>query len=136
MNLITRRLPSKLENVTPFIREVLEKMKSLPLPEEEIFPIKLSLEEALTNAMRHGNKLNPDLSVDVDLDFDDDRIVVKVKDQGDGFDMAHVGDPTRGENAQKPGGRGVFLIKRLMSHVEYFDGGRGIKMVKRIGKKI
>jgi serine/threonine-protein kinase RsbW len=135
MKMIAQRIPSKLENVAPFIREVLVLMKKFHLSEEETFHIKLSLEEALTNAMRHGNKLDPSLFVDVDLDVDDDKVIVKVKDQGEGFDEARLGDPTTGENNQKPGGRGVFLIRRLMNEVEYFDGGRGVKMIKFVAKK-
>jgi serine/threonine-protein kinase RsbW len=132
MKTLARRIPSKLENVAPFIHEVLETMKGLSLSEEKTFSIKLSLEEALTNAIRHGNKSHPDLCVDVQLDFSPDRVVMNIKDQGEGFEVSRVVDPTSGENAQKPGGRGVFLIKELMDEVEYFDGGRAIRMVKRL----
>ena len=135
MKMISERIPSRLENVAPFIREALEKIKILSLPEEEVFQIKLSLEEAMTNAIRHCNRLNPELFVHVDLDFDKDKIIMEVRDEGAGFDDSRINDPTYQDNAQKPGGRGVFLIRRLMSEVEYFDGGRGIKMVKFVGKK-
>jgi serine/threonine-protein kinase RsbW len=135
MNKLSRHIPSKLENVAPFIREVLELLESGQLSEEEAFPVKLSLEEALTNAIRHGNKLNPDLFVDVDLDLSPEKVVVSVKDEGSGFDVAQIVDPTAGANVQKPGGRGVFLIKELMDEVSYFDGGRGVKMVRFFGKR-
>jgi serine/threonine-protein kinase RsbW len=130
MKMIARRIVSRIENVAPLLKEALVVLEGLPFPPEEIFSIKLSLEEALTNAMRHGNKLDPALSVDVALTADDEKIVIKVKDEGAGFDARHLHDPTSGENTQKPGGRGVFLMKRLMDRVEYFDGGRGIEMVK------
>lgn len=135
MKMIAQRLPSKLENVAPFIREVLALMKKFHLSEEDTFHIKLSLEEALTNAMRHGNKLDPSLFVDVNLEVDEQKVVMKIRDQGDGFDEARLGDPTALENSQKPGGRGVFLIRQLMNEVEYFDGGRGVKMVKLTARK-
>jgi serine/threonine-protein kinase RsbW len=130
MKMIARRIVSRLENVAPLLKEALVVLEGLSFSPEEIFSIKLSLEEALTNAMRHGNKLDPTLSVDVTLTADHEKIVIKVKDEGAGFDARHIHDPTSGENAQKPGGRGVFLMKRLMDRVEYFDGGRGIEMVK------
>ncbi len=135
MKMISKKVPSRLENVAPFIRDVLALLQKLRLSDEEVFHIKLSLEEALTNAIRHGNKLDPSRFVDVALDADDHKIVMEVRDQGDGFDEASVCDPTLGENTKKPGGRGVFLIRRLMNEVVYFDGGRGIRMMKLLAPK-
>lgn len=134
MKKFIKRIPSKLENVIPFVNEALREMKAF-CPLEDIFPIKLSLEEALTNAIRHGNKSDPALYVDVEIEFFDDKIVMKVVDHGGGFDAARVADPTSKGNEHKPGGRGVYLIKSLMDEAQYFDGGRGIKMVKLLRKK-
>ncbi|MGE5279474.1 MAG: ATP-binding protein [Deltaproteobacteria bacterium] len=128
--LLERRLPNRLEHVNVFIKEALVQFGALPLSGEEIFNLKLSLEEALTNAMRHGNRLDPDRFVDVSVAVEGDRLVMKVKDEGDGFDFSRVPDPTHHENKEKPHGRGVFLIKQLMSEVTFFDNGSGIRMVK------
>ncbi|MBU1147768.1 MAG: ATP-binding protein [Candidatus Omnitrophica bacterium] len=97
---------------------------------EDTFNMKLCLEEALANAVRHGNKLNPDLFVEVTVGIDADRVIIKVKDHGHGFDFKAVPDPTEDTNFQKPCGRGIFLIKNFMDEVDFFDNGRGIKMVK------
>ena len=132
--LLERRLPNRLEHVNVFIKEALAQLGALSLPQEEIFNLKLSLEEALTNAMRHGNRLDPDLFVDVSVELEGDRLIMKVKDEGKGFDFSKVPDPTHHDNKEKPNGRGVFLIKQLMSEVTFFDNGSGIKMVKVLGR--
>lgn len=129
--IISDKLPSKLEVIQEFLPAAIEKIKSqAPFKEEDIFNIKLSLEEALVNAIRHGNKLNPALSVSVAIEMKDKRLTIKVTDEGQGFDFKNIPDPTKADSLKKLSGRGVFLIKRLMDEVDFFDGGRGIQMVK------
>jgi serine/threonine-protein kinase RsbW len=132
---ISQKLPSRIEVIPEFILSVIDKIKSPELREEEIFNIRLSLEEALVNAMKHGNKLNPDLSVAVDIEATANYLKIEIRDQGAGFDFKNLPDPTKNENLEKPGGRGAFLIKKLMDEAEYFDCGRGIRMVKFFSTK-
>lgn len=128
--IISQNVVSKLEAVSPFILFVLEKIKALPFDKEAVFNIKLSLEEALVNAIKHGNKLNPKLSVKVDIKSDAKGLTISVKDGGRGFDFNAIPDPTVEKNMLKTSGRGVYLIKKLMDEVAFFDSGSGIKMVK------
>ncbi len=132
---ISQKLPSRLELIPEFIAHLIEKIKYLSLEEEQIFNLKLSLEEALVNAVKHGNKLNPNLSVEVSLQARDSSLIIKVKDEGEGFDFKNIPDPTQDNNLEKLRGRGVFLIKNLMDEVEFFDCGRGIKMIKFFKKE-
>ena len=133
---ITRKLPSRFEVVPQFISVVIDRLKKeFPLTEDEIFQIKLALEESLINAIKHGNKLNPDLTVDVTVTSQENRLTITVQDQGEGFDHTKVPDPTTKEKMMRTSGRGVFLIKKIMDEVIFFDAGRGIRMVKSIGKK-
>ena len=127
---INERLPSQLEKIPGFLSQVIKKIETLGLKEEEVFEIRLCLEEALTNAMKHGNKLDPDLSVEVDIEAHDNRLTIKVVDQGQGFDFENLPDPTDKDNLLKTAGRGIFLIKNLMNKVEFSDRGRVIKMIK------
>jgi len=131
---ISEKIPSKLELVPGFSLSLIDKISSLPLKEEEFFNIKLCLDEALVNAIKHGNKLNPDLPVEVDIEADDNSITLKVKDQGAGFDFQNIPEPIRPDTIHKVSGRGIFLIKSLMDEVEFFDYGKVIKMVKLIRK--
>ena len=134
--IIAQKLPSRLESIPQFLEVLIEKIKgSAVLSEEELFNVKLCLEEAIVNAVRHGNKLNPELSVEVIIEAGPDALTLKVINQGEGFDYSKVPDPTKGENFLKTSGRGVFLIKQLMDKVDYFDCGRGIKMIKFLKSK-
>jgi serine/threonine-protein kinase RsbW len=128
--IISGSIPSKLEKIPGFISGLLEKIKAFPIGGDDIFDIRISLEEALVNAIKHGNKFDPHLSVEVSLEISDDKVAVKVRDEGKGFDYASLPNPTSAANLDKLSGRGIFLIKSLMNRVTFFDGGRGIKMVK------
>jgi serine/threonine-protein kinase RsbW len=92
----------------------------------------------LINAINHGNKFSPDLEVEAKVEFKDDVLIMEVKDRGKGFDFTKIPNPTEEDNLHRNSGRGVFLIKKHMDKVEYFDCGRTIKMIKFLksgGKK-
>lgn len=129
------KLPSRLELIPAFVLAFIGKIKDLPLTEEDIFHIRLSLEEALINAVKHGNKLEPDLTVQVSAERKGDSLVIRVVDQGGGFDFNKINDPTLPENLAKLNGRGVYLIKKLMDKVEFLDCGRTVKMIKFLKKE-
>ncbi len=136
--IISEKLPSRLDNVTLFVTALLRKLESLPLSEEELFDIKLCLDEALINAIKHGNKFNDHLPVEVKVTAGKEELVIEITDQGVGFDFTKIPNPTEKNNIHKNSGRGVFLIKKLMDRVEHFNCGRTIKMVKSLnqgGKK-
>jgi serine/threonine-protein kinase RsbW len=132
--IITEKLPSRLEMIPEFMASFFEKVKSFSFSDDDIFDIRISLEEALVNAVKHGNKFSDTLTVDVSIEIISDKVAITVKNQGKGFDYAKIPDPTSGNNLAKLSGRGVFLIKSLMDTVEFFDCGRGIKMVKFLKK--
>lgn len=128
---LQERLPTDLKKVNPFVEQVFRKILTLTRTKEEIFKIKLALEEALTNAMRHGNALNPDRHVKVHIKVDRKQIILDVHDEGKGFDFQSLPDPTARDNAAKPSGRGVFLMRSIMDRVEFYDNGSGVKMKKK-----
>jgi len=124
----------KIHSDLKLIKEVDEELKikliDLRVSRSEFMNLRLCLNEAVHNAIKHGNKQNKDLFVYVDLKADSKSIEMVVTDQGDGFDYEDIPDPTTDENIYKTYGRGIFLIKKLMDGVEFFDGGRSIKMIK------
>jgi len=131
---IHKEIPSRLELILEFLTEIIEEIKKLNIAEPELFKIKLALNEALVNAAKHGNKLNAELSVHVDLDATDQRVIFKIRDEGAGFDISKLADPTKEENLGKTDGRGIFLVRSLMDQAEFSDCGRQLKMVKFLGK--
>ena len=96
-----------------------------------LFAIKLAMEEGLNNAIRHGNRLDPRKTVQVDYEIAPDRLVIEIRDQGNGFDPQAVPDPTADENLEKPNGRGIMLIRAYMDEVSYSKDGTHLRMVKR-----
>jgi len=96
--------------------------------ERDIFCIKLALEEALVNAIKHGNQL--DLSKSVSISYQVLRLSfeIRITDQGPGFDPDDLPDPTAIENLERPCGRGVMLMRHYMSDVEYYPPGNSLRM--------
>ncbi len=91
--------------------------------------LRVGLTEALANAMLYGNNRDPRKRVTVEAQIEPGRIAVRVTDEGRGFDPDQVGDPTTPANLNKVGGRGIFLIRKLMDQVEFNDRGNSILMI-------
>ncbi len=97
-----------------------------------MFDIRLCLEEALINAMKYGNRLREDLSVDLEVEFDPAQVRLTVQDQGTGFDVKKLEDCTEEKNLFRNRGRGVYLIHQLMDEVRYNEKGNRLVMVKSL----
>jgi len=98
---------------------------------QSAFAIKLALEEALINAIKHGNKLDRSKLVRIEARVQQDETEIIIEDQGPGFDRSCVPDPTAEENIDKCSGRGILLMEAYMNHVEWSNYGRRVRMIKR-----
>ena len=94
----------------------------------DVFAMRLSLEEAITNAIRHGNNGDKDKNVKVLADVSDEKLRVEVEDEGEGLEPEDVPDPTSAEFIERPSGRGLMLMRAYLNFVEYSNGGRKITM--------
>ena len=126
--------PSELKSVKEAWAKVSDDLADMSINEATLFDIRLGLEEAVINAVKHGNKQNADLPIEVEVNKKDDRIEISVRDQGDGFDIEQCEDPTKDENLSKYSGRGLFLIKNSMDEVNYLKDERCLRMIKKIKK--
>lgn len=90
---------------------------------------RVGVTEALANAMLYGNGSDPSKHVHVQIVLEAARAVVRVADQGRGFDPGGVPDPTLPERLHRSGGRGLFLIRQLMDEVEYNESGNQVQLV-------
>jgi len=131
-NRIKIEVPSEVAHIRIVSDKILNSLKDYNLNEDELLDIKLCIEEALRNAMEHGNKSKKNLPVKISYCVNKDKLEVTVEDVGRGFDYRKLPDPTKDENIMKGGGRGVFLILRLMDEVIFSDKGNRITMVKKI----
>lgn len=132
--LVTESIPSKLEAIQAFIGSFIKTLQAMSIDEGDLFAVRLSLEEALVNAMKHGNKMNAASTIGITAQLKKDTLELTIKDRGEGFDHQKLSDPTQKENIDKLSGRGVHLMKNLMDTVEFFDKGSGIRLVKSLKK--
>lgn len=93
------------------------------------FNFRVALTEALSNAMLYGNASDPTKRVQLDVQLFQGRVVACVRDQGNGFDPEAVEDPTLPENLTRPGGRGLFLMRKLLDEVRYNARGNAVTLV-------
>lgn len=99
--------------------------------ENDVFAIKLALEEGMINAIKHGNRLDPGKRVRVRAEVSGEKFDIVIQDEGCGFRRADVPDPTLDENLEKNCGRGIMLIEAYMSSVDWTDNGRRLHMTRR-----
>jgi serine/threonine-protein kinase RsbW len=95
----------------------------------------VAIRESVTNAVRHGNKMDPDKRVTVRFELNGPEFLIYVEDQGDGFDPEKLPDPLAEENLLRANGRGIFFMKNFMDEVVYnfpSDRGTQVKMVKKL----
>lgn len=93
--------------------------------ENDIYWLTIAAREAIANAIRHGNKMDPEKHVYVDLSLVDDTFVMKVRDEGDGFDISTLPDPCASENLLKDQGRGVYYMRTFLDEVK-FESVKGV----------
>jgi len=110
--------------------EILGQLKGLGWEGRDYFGIELALEESLTNAIRHGNRLDESKKVVVDCKLSPERFWIRVQDEGHGFDPQAVPDCTADENLKCSGGRGLALIRAYMTTVAHNDRGNCLTMEK------
>jgi len=108
--------PNNLITIEEFVNYF---AKDLGLSEEQLSVLLLAVTEATTNAIIHANKCNPEKLVKVHAHIEDSKLIIKIKDEGKGFDPSRLPDPTEPENLLKDSGRGVYLMKVYMDEVKY-----------------
>jgi len=110
---------------------IVSRLEELEFSSRDVFGMRLALEEALVNAIKHGNRMDPDKTVRVEWAISSDFVRVVIEDQGPGFQPDDVPDPTMEENLERPCGRGIMLMRAFMSHVEYQGRGNILVLEKR-----
>jgi len=106
-------------------------MEGFNYPRKDLFGVRLALEEALVNAVKHGNRCDRGKEARLRYHVNAEFVMLEVEDEGAGFDPADVPDPLAPENLERPSGRGLFLIRRYMTVMRHNDRGNCISMCKR-----
>jgi serine/threonine-protein kinase RsbW len=131
---LERTLPSEVAAISPFVDGVMLLFRKCGCVSESESEVEIALREALANAIIHGNHENPGKHVHVRCRCEPSEISIAVKDEGRGFDVDKIADPTAPENNGSIHGRGIYLMKALMDEVRFEDGGVAVHMRKSTGK--
>lgn len=123
-------IPSDLGEARRVQELIADALQTNGYTEHDTFAIKLALEEALVNAIKHGNQLDPDKQVFVVFNVTAERFDIRITDEGAGFNPEDVPDPTAIENLERPCGRGLLLMRGFMTEVEYHGRGNVVTMAK------
>lgn len=129
---VTGRVEIEIPSRYPAARELVstlgEKLRSAEWSEYERIRVLLAIEEALVNAIRHGNRFDRRKQVKVAYELSSAQIEIEIADEGNGFDPADVPDPTDPSRLTRPNGRGLLLMRRYMSRVDYNPSGNSVRM--------
>ncbi|WP_437186237.1 ATP-binding protein [Planctomicrobium sp. SH668] len=122
--------PSETNRGYEVQEKILNLLEEYHYTPKDHFSVKLALEEALINAIKHGNGLDPEKQVIVRYSVDEIEARIEIQDEGEGFNLDDVPDPTEDDNLERPSGRGVMLMRAFMTSVTYNETGNLVTMVK------
>lgn len=123
-------IPSDLSCVRGPEEAIIQEIVAHRFSEDAIFAIKLTLEEAITNAIKHGNRCDRSKKVTIRYFADANQAVFCIRDEGEGFNPESVPDPTLPERLSLPNGRGILLMRAYMDEVRYRSNGRELFLRK------
>ncbi len=134
-NIVEMTLESDLNRVE-VVEEVARRVSATAgFDEDEQHKIEMAVHESVINAIWHGNKNDPSKQVWLRFQIFDDRLEIRVRDQGSGFDPGNVANPLQEENLLNVSGRGIFLIRTFMDEyrVKKLEGqGTEVTLVKKL----
>ena len=125
-----KSLPSTTGHAQRAIDCVLERLLREGWTTRDLFGIHLALEEALVNAVKHGNRGDRSKQVQVECELYPTCVKLQIYDEGPGFNAAEVVDPCADENLERSGGRGLLLMRGFMTRVEYLGCGNRVVLEK------
>ena len=128
-------IPSRLEELEAVTKLIGEATAAFGLSEDIAYWMELTISESMINAIRHGNQSDPTKKARLAISFDGENVEIIVEDQGEGFKLDELADPTRAENLLKPCGRGILIIRSFMDEVKLQPkegGGTRLRMLKKL----
>lgn len=126
--LYTLQLPSKYESITQLEALIEEIADKYQVSDDTFANMMTCLNEAVVNAIVHGNKLDDNKIVIVNAEVDGKRIIWSISDEGDGFDYNNLADPTAPDKLEELTGRGVFILKHLADQCVFNAKGNEVEL--------
>jgi len=131
---LSYKLDSTLETVDNAEQTATRIASESGFGEDEVMQIAMAVREAAVNAVLHGNAYDPEKKVEIEFVRTKEDLVIFIRDQGKGLDLAKVTDPLAPENLLKTSGRGIFLIRSFMDDVQITpsQAGTEFKLTKHV----
>ncbi|HEY0983057.1 ATP-binding protein [Schlesneria sp.] len=126
-------IQSDYESGQSIVERIMEVVSQTGFSTRDQFGIRLAVDEAVTNAIKHGNQLSPEKKVRIDFRKSDAGVRIEIEDEGDGFRPEDVPDCTADENLERPTGRGLMLMREFMTRIEYSEKGNRVVLEKLHG---
>jgi len=123
-------IPSDADAGRRLLDDMLQQLRVLHWSDRDIFGVHLAVDEALVNAILHGNARDATKHVRFFCRVSPRRIHIEIVDEGPGFDPTKLPDPTSPAHLECPGGRGVMLMRAFMNHVEFLERGNHVVLEK------
>ena len=123
-------IQSDYESGQSIVERIMEEVSQAGFSTRDQFGIRLSVDEAVTNAIKHGNRLSPDKKVRIEFRRIEAGVRIEIEDEGDGFRPQDVPDCTLDENLDCPTGRGLMLMREFMTRIEYSEKGNRVVLEK------
>lgn len=130
---ISISIPSAQAAGKQVVEQVRQRLEQAEWNPHDVFSVHLAVEEAIVNAIKHGNRHDASKQVRVACRVTSDKFWIEIIDEGSGFDPDQLPDPTAEENLECPCGRGVLLMRNFMSRVEFSEQGKRVVMEKQRG---
>jgi serine/threonine-protein kinase RsbW len=122
------KVESRMSNLRVIENAIDDMTGAIGINQDNYGKILVATLEAVNNAIKHGNKDNPQKLVDIEIEYDKDEIRITVTDEGGGFNPAGIPDPTLPENIEELSGRGVFLMTKLSDSIKFNEKGNSVTM--------
>lgn len=129
---------SRFDNIELVQTVLADSLERLGVAKDACHWIDVAVREAVANAIKHGNRQDPAKRVEVGLTLEEADLVIRIRDQGPGFDPSTVEDPLAASNLLRPNGRGIFYMKSFMDRVDYSsapEGGTVVTLRKRMAQQ-
>ena len=124
-------LPNNLWQIEHAVEFVMQRCTTCQMGRKLKFNLKVSLTEAISNAMLYGNAKDSRKRVRIEVVIGEHEIEARVTDEGTGFDPGGIPDPTSPDHLEKCSGRGLFLMRELMDEVHFNESGNQVTLVLR-----
>ena len=126
--------PSTVSLMNCILDYLMKRVEKVGIVDADNSNLFIALDEAFVNAVKHGNKFDVDKIIRVSAEVSAKEARFTVEDEGEGFDVEKIPDPTNPENLFKTSGRGVLIIHNIMDEVKYNERGNRLTMIKKSEK--